>query len=204
MWQDRGNMTGSESIAGDSPEGAEDFTSLAGQLLVAMPGMVDPNFKRTVVLVIEHTPEGAFGLVLNRPTKADLLEHLPGWWSVAAGPRVVFLGGPVGEGTGLGVARGTGARPLESWPAVGEIQIVDLDSEPHVNSELEARIFSGYSGWGPGQLESELEANGWFVVDSHPDDVFASHPENLWQEVLRRAGGRHAFFSTYPENPRLN
>ncbi|MXX63582.1 MAG: hypothetical protein F4Z36_00625, partial [Acidimicrobiia bacterium] len=71
---------------------SEEFESLAGQLLVAMPGMLDPNFARTVVLMIEHSQEGAVGLVLNRPSGADLLDHLPGWWSVAVLPKVVFVG----------------------------------------------------------------------------------------------------------------
>ncbi len=205
MWEDRGEMTDAGSVAGDLPEDVEEeFTSLAGRLLVAMPGMADTNFSRTVVLMIEHTPEGAVGLVLNRPTEADLLDHLPGWWTAAVNPRVVFAGGPVGEGGGLGLARGAGSQPLEGWPEVVGVRVVDLEAEPGVDSGLEARVFSGYSGWGPGQLESELVDRGWFVVDGEPADVFTSQPENLWEEVLRRAGGRYAFFATYPENPRLN
>lgn len=182
----------------------EEFESLAGRLLVAVPGMVDPNFVRTVVLMIEHSPEGAVGMVLNRPTQADLLDHLPGWWSVAVDPRVVFVGGPVGEGGGIGLARGVGSAPLEGWPEVLGVRAVDLGTEPDMDSGLEARVFSGYSGWGPGQLESELSSNGWFVVDAETDDVFTPNPENLWEEVLTRAGGRFAWFATYPANPRMN
>lgn len=196
---------GSVEGSGDSEltDGGE-FTSLVGRLLVAMPGMVDPNFARTVVLMIEHTPEGAVGLVLNRPSEAGLLDHLPGWWTAAADPRVVFVGGPVGEGGGLGLARGAGSAPLEGWPEVVGVRVVDLETEPGVDSVLEARVFAGYSGWGPGQLESELAARGWFVVDGESDDVFTAKPERLWEEVLKRAGGKYAFFATYPENPRLN
>ena len=182
----------------------EEFRSLAGRLLVAAPGMVDPNFTRAVVLMIDHTPEGAVGLVLNRPTEADLLDHLPGWWSAAMDPRVVFVGGPVGEGGGIGLARGVGSAPLEGWPEVLGIRAVDLESEPGKDSGLEARVFTGYSGWGPGQLESELSARGWFVVDGQTDDVFTPAPEGLWEEVLVRAGGRYAWFATYPVDPRLN
>ena len=183
---------------------SEEFTSLAGQLVVAMPGMADPNFARTVVLVVEHTAEGAVGMVLNRPTEADLLDHLPGWWSAAVNPKVVFIGGPVGEGGGIGLARGVGSAPLEGWPEVLGIRAVDLESEPGADSGLEARVFTGYSGWGPGQLESELSSRSWFVVDASADDVFTSKPEHLWEEVLRRAGGRYAWFATYPADPRLN
>lgn len=182
----------------------EVFESLAGRLLVAVPGMLDPNFTRTVVLMVEHTPEGAVGLVLNRPTEADLLDHLPAWWSAAVIPRVVFVGGPVGEGGGIGLARGTGSAPLEGWPEVLGVRAVDLEVEPDPDSGLEARVFTGYSGWGPGQLESELSSNGWFVVDALAEDVFTPNPEGLWEGVLRRAGGRYAWFSTYPVDPRQN
>ena len=209
MWQHRGDgggfWMGLVEGSGDSELIEEgEFTSLVGRLLVAMPGMVDPNFARTVVLMIEHTPEGAVGLVLNRPSEAGLLDHLPGWWTAAADPRVVFVGGPVGEGGGLGLARGEGSAPLEGWPEVVGVRVVDLETEPGVDSVLEARVFAGYSGWGPGQLESELAARGWFVVDGEPEDVFTAKPEGLWEEVLKRAGGKYAFFATYPENPRLN
>ena len=81
---------------------------------------------------------------------------------------------------------------------------LDLESEPGADSGLEARVFTGYSGWGPGQLESELSSRSWFVVDASADDVFTSKPEHLWEEVLRRAGGRYAWFATYPADPRLN
>ena len=183
---------------------SEEFTSLAGRLLVAMPGMTDPNFARTVVLMIEHTPDGAVGLVLNRPTQADLLDHLPGWWSAAVNPKVVFVGGPVGEGGGIGMARGVGSTPLEGWPEVLGIRAVDLESEPGTDDGLEARVFTGYSGWSSGQLESELSSHGWFVVDGTEEDVFTPNPELLWESVLRRAGGRYAWFATYPTDPRLN
>ena len=197
-------MPGSEGLPPEGSDAGEEFTSLAGRLLVAMPGMLDPNFSRTVVLMVEHSQEGAVGLVLNRPTQADLLDHLPGWWSAAVNPRVVFVGGPVGEGGGIGLARGAGSAPLEGWPEVLGVRAVDLESEPEPDSGLEARVFTGYSGWGPGQLESELSSNGWFVVDALPEDVFTPAPEQLWEEVLHRAGGRYAWFSTYPADPRMN
>ena len=150
-----------------------------------MPGMADPNFSRTVVFMMEHTPEGAVGLVLNRPTRADLLDLMPGWWSAAANPRVVFMGGPVGDGGGIGLARGGGSTPLQGWPEVLGVRAVDLEDEPGPDNGLEARIFAGYSGWGPGQLESELDSDlGWFVVEARTDDVFTPHPERLWEEVL--------------------
>ena len=109
-----------------------------------------------------------------------------------------------GEGGGIGLARGVGSAPLEGWPEVLGIRAVDLESEPGTDSGLEARVFTGYSGWGPGQLESELSARGWFVVDGQAGDVFTPNPERLWEEVLKRSGGRYAWFATYPADPRMN
>lgn len=187
-----------------SPMGEPEFRSTAGRLLVATPGMSDPNFARTVVLMMEHTPEGAAGLVLNRPTRADLLDHLPGWWSAAADPRVVFLGGPVGNGGGLGLARGRELTALPGWPEVLGVQAVDLAAEPGNEDAVEARIFAGYSGWSGGQLETELASRSWFVLAAEAEDVFTAAPELLWERVLRRAGGKHAWFATFPSDPRLN
>lgn len=180
------------------------FESLAGRLLVASPSLVDPNFARSVILLIEHSPTGAVGLVLNRPTEAGLLDHLPAWWSVAARPQVVFVGGPVGDGGGVGLARGAGGKPLEGWPEVLGIQAIDLEEEPSSDTNLEARVFAGYCGWGAGQLESEFATGSWFSVSGTAEDAFSSEPERLWEEVLQRSGGRLAWFSTYPIDPRLN
>ena len=181
-----------------------EFESLAGQLLVASPALSDPNFARTVVLVMEHTESGAVGIVLNRPTDADVLDHLPGWWTAAANPQVVFIGGPVGDGGGIGLARGEGAAPMEGWPEVLGMWAVDLEETPTVDADLEARIFVGYSGWGAGQLEEELETASWVVVPGEAEDAFTPQPERLWAAVLERSGGRHAWLATYPSDPRLN
>ena len=180
------------------------FESFAGKLLVASPSLIDPNFARTVVLLIEHTPTGAVGIVLNRPTDAGLLDHLPAWWSSAANPQVVFIGGPVGDGGGVGLARGDGAPPLEGWPEVLGVQAVDLEVEPSPESNLEARVFMGYSGWGGGQLEAELDTGSWYVVPADANDPFTAMPDQLWSLVLERSGGHLAWMATYPTDPRLN
>ena len=180
------------------------FRSYAGHLLVASPALTDPNFARAVVLILEHTESGAIGIVLNRPTEADLLDHLPGWWSVASEPQVVFVGGPVGDGGGVGLARGEGAASLEGWPEVLGVRAVDLEMEPEPQTSLEARIFVGYAGWGADQLEAEIAIDSWFVVAANAEDAFTADPEGLWAAVLERSGGRLAWLSTYPTNPRLN
>ena len=189
-------------MSGD--EGAADRTSVAGRLLVAGPSLLDPNFARTVILMLEHNDDGAVGVVLNRPTEAGLLDHLPGWWSAAADPRVVFIGGPVGEGGGVGLARGTGGVLMEGWAQVVGIRAVDLESEPADADDLEVRVFAGYAGWGPSQLEGELALGSWLIVDAQPDDVFTSEPTRLWPRVLRRQGGRLALLATMPLDPSLN
>lgn len=181
-----------------------DFESIAGQLLVASPTLVDPNFARSVVFMMEHDEQGAVGIVLNRPTEADVLDHLPGWFSSTVNPRVVFIGGPVGEGGGIGLARGTGGEPLAGWPETLGVRAVDLETEPGDRDLLDVRIFVGYSGWAPGQLEAELGTGSWFVVDADPEDAFTDDPSSLWSSVLERAGGRHAWIATYPVDPRLN
>lgn len=178
--------------------------STAGRLLVASPGMLDPNFARTVILMIEHDAEGAVGVVLNRPTDADLLDHLPVWWDVATLPKVVFVGGPVGEGGAIALGRGTGGADMEGWASVLGLRVIDLSSEPDDDVGLDLRVFAGYSGWGPGQLEQELSIGSWFIVDGAPDDAFTADPAGLWSAVLRRAGGRLSVVATYPPDPRLN
>lgn len=178
--------------------------SVAGRLLVASPSLLDPNFARSVVLMFEHDLEGAVGVIINRPTDADLLDHMPVWWDVAPIPKVVFLGGPVGDGGAVALGRGSGAADMEGWSPVLGLRVIDLTSEPPDDVSLEVRVFAGYAGWGAGQLEAELATGAWVVVDASPDDVFAPDPHRLWSKVLRRAGGRYAMMATYPPDPSLN
>jgi putative transcriptional regulator len=178
--------------------------SVAGRLLVASPSLLDPNFARTVVLMLEHDADGAVGIVLNRPTDADLLDHVPVWWDAAPLPKVVFVGGPVGEGGAVALGRGEGAADMDGWTPVLGLRVIDLSSEPPDDVSLDVRIFAGYAGWGGGQLEEELATGAWVVVDARPDDVFSSQPDQLWGRVLRRSGGRYAMMATFPADPSLN
>ena len=178
---------------------------LTGKLLLATPALVDPNFHRTVVLLCAHNEDGAFGLVINRPLKADLIDHLPQWRHRAASPPRVFEGGPVQRDVALALARVT-AVPAELWTGVSEaVGLVDLSREPEEFPELEElRIFSGYAGWGASQLESEIEQDSWFVVESEDGDAFSREPEALWSTVLRRQPGRLAMFTHFPGDPQQN
>lgn len=182
------------------------FDSLKGRLLVATPDLGDPNFERAVVLMLEHTPDGAVGVVLNRPTETTLSEAATdweGWDALAVPPAVVFVGGPVAQSAVICVARRRGAGEAEGFQAVVEgVGVADLRRPP---AQVEAmRIFAGYSGWGGGQLEGELAAGAWFVLDALPEDPLGARPDALWSDVLRRQGGRLALFAACPADPSLN
>jgi putative transcriptional regulator len=177
---------------------------LKGKLLLATPPLVDPNFDRTVVLMLEHGDEGALGLVLNRPTDEDVDELLPNWRPLITGAPVLFDGGPVEQAAVIGLAW-VRAEPLDvavdgvdgsDWVDGDEdgdegLGTVDLSEDPDavVDRLEQLRLFRGYAGWGPGQLEDELAANAWIVVDADRSDAFTVAPQSLWRDVLRRQGG---------------
>lgn len=176
-----------------------------GRLLVATPPLDDPNFDRTVIYMLEHRDDGALGVVINRPTGESLDEPLDRWIDLQAAPESVFLGGPV-EPDAL-IALALASRPVtdeseELSPVAGRVASADLTSDPTMVAGLvdSVRIFRGYAGWGAGQLEGEIEAGSWLVLDAEPDDVFAAEPDELWRRVLRRQGGRLAWLATAPDD----
>ncbi|MBW3556339.1 MAG: YqgE/AlgH family protein [Actinobacteria bacterium] len=180
-----------------------------GRLLVATPALEDPNFHRTVVLVLAFGAEGALGVVLNRPNEVPVAAVLPGWEELAAEPTSMFVGGPVGRSSVICVGRLSGADAAGvpgCQPVAGQIATVDLNLQPaDVAPAVEAlRLFSGYSGWDGGQLEAELQVGSWFVVRSQLDDVFGPDPEGLWRRVLRRQGGRLSLYANAPPKLSLN
>jgi len=181
------------------------FVSLRARLLVATPALGDPNFERTVVLLLEHTPEGAVGLVLNRPSGTDLDEagaDWEGWDLLAAEPSVVFVGGPVSRTAVICVAR-LGDGGAEGFqPLLGDIGLANMGGPPRGIDAV--RLFAGYAGWGAGQLESEVTEGAWFVVDAEPADALTVDPDALWEDVLRRQGGRMAMFALCPADPSQN
>ncbi|MGI5482530.1 YqgE/AlgH family protein [Streptomyces lavendofoliae] len=184
-----------------------EVSSLTGRLLVATPALADPNFDRAVVLLLDHDDEGSLGVVLNRPTPVGVGDILEGWAPLAGEPGVVFQGGPVSLDAALGLAVIPGDEGPLGWRRVyGAIGLVDLQTPPELLAAAlgSLRIFAGYAGWGPGQLEDELAEGAWFVVDSEPGDVSSPRPESLWREVLRRQRGELAMIATYPDDPSLN
>ena len=180
-------------------------TSHTGRLLVASPLLGDPNFRRTVVLLLEHGQEGALGLVLNRPSDVVVSSLAPEWSGVTARPGVLFVGGPVQQEAvlALGLANAAGVEGF--IPVVGRLGLArGGEGAPGTQGLEEARLFAGYAGWGAGQLEEEISQQAWFVIDADPGDALSLAPETLWSRVLRRQRGMLALFSTYPEDPELN
>lgn len=183
--------------------------ALVGQLLVATPLTGEP-FEESVVLVLHHDAEGAHGLVLNQPMDAGVDVVLPEWQPFVTDPGVLFRGGPVGRDTAMGLVsvpgREPGNAPLGTQLLFGGIGLVDLDAPaPLVVPELGAfRIFVGYAGWGPGQLESEIEQGAWHVVPREPRDPFQESTEEMWREVLLRQRSSISFLTTFTDSPELN
>jgi len=184
-------------------------TPTKGRLLVATPPLEDPNFDRTVIYMLEHHDDGALGVVVNRPTDEQLDEPLDRWSDLQAAPAAVFHGGPV-EPNAL-IALALSDRPLQTGsdelsPVSGRVASADLSTDPaFVAAQVSAiRIFRGYAGWGPGQLEGEIEAGAWLVLDAEPDDIFDGDPDALWRSVIRRQGGRLAWLADAPDDLSAN
>lgn len=180
----------------------------AGRLLVAHPKMGDPTFARTVVLMLDHDEAGSLGIVINRPTDADLVEPLTRWRLLTLEPRSVFWGGPVQPEGVLAVARRRDGEELPAGAAAvtDALCLIDLHAEPDdaVGIIEGMRIFGGYAGWGPGQLTAEMAGGDWLVVPSEPADAFSDKPDDLWRSVLRRQGPPYAMWANQPIDPSLN
>lgn len=178
---------------------------LAGRLVVATHELTDGTFRRSVILLLAHDArEGAAGVVLNRPTEAELPDRLQTWAALAAPPVVIFIGGPVGRDTVIGVARGDGDVAVDGWQQIADgIGVIDLSGDAiAARGQLQSvRLFAGYAGWERGQLEREIASGAWFVVDARADDPLTASPTGLWREVLARQGG---LFTTVPDDPAMN
>jgi putative transcriptional regulator len=178
---------------------------LQGQLLVASPTMADPNFARAVIAIANHDEDGALGIVLNRPSDTEVVEAVPELEGVVDGNEVVFVGGPVQPASIVVLAEFE--DPAEAaFLVVGGIGLVSdrtgLERLDTVTARR--RIFAGYAGWGPGQLESELEREDWIVEPALAEDVFSEAPVELWAQVLDRKGGQFRLLARMPADPSVN
>lgn len=165
-----------------------------GRLLLATPSIGDGVFARSVVYLLAHGDDGAMGVIVNRPLPAEVDDVLPAWVETVSSPSLLFQGGPVATDSALAVGIG------------GEtVALVDLDGPPPAPGALSAlRVFAGYAGWSPGQLEEEVAEGSWLVVDADPREVFGGHPEALWGDLVRRQRGDLRLWASLPADPDLN
>jgi putative transcriptional regulator len=177
--------------------------SLQGKLLVSSPSLIDPNFRKTVVLIAHHDEEGAMGLVLSRPSDVQAADVAPMLAGTPGADGLVFVGGPVQPDAYMVLAEFDDVEQAAA-PIMGDLGFVPADAEPDDLPIRRLRLFAGYSGWGSGQLEAELEESSWIVVDADPDDAFADDPDALWRTVLHRKGGPFSLMENMPFDPGLN
>lgn len=178
--------------------------STRGKLLIASPALIDPNFDRTVVLMTEHSEEGAMGIVLNRPAEAPAGELLPALEEIA-GSDPLFIGGPVQPEAVVLLAEFSDPRAA-AWIVVADVGLASAQTDigdlaPAVRR---GRFYAGYSGWGPGQLEAEMELDSWIVEAPMPAELFPDDAVSLWADVLARMGGQYSLISRMPSDPSVN
>jgi putative transcriptional regulator len=179
-------------------------SSLTGHLLVAGPALVDPNFHRSVVLVGEHGEEGALGVILNRTSESTVDEAVPELAALVEGSAPIHVGGPVQPSAIVVLAEFVEPERAETL-VLEDIGFLPSEIDPDELGELRrARVFAGYAGWGPGQLDDELREGSWIVEPADPEDVFTADPGELWSEVLRRKGGPFGVLALMPPDPSLN
>lgn len=169
---------------------------------MATPKLEIGIFRRSVILVCDHDAEGAIGLILNRPSGQAVADHLPSWTGMVAVPPEIFVGGPVQPEVAVGLAVGEASFTIEVPGFDRKVGLVDVSSA-HAD-EASVRIFSGYAGWSPGQLNAELEEGSWWDVAALELDLLTSRPADLWRTVVSRQKNEVAMFATFPERPGLN
>jgi putative transcriptional regulator len=179
--------------------------SLSGQLLLAAPTLLDPNFRRTVVLIGAHSEEGAMGVVLNRPSAVTVGEAVPQLERAAGELETVYVGGPVQPDSIVFLAEFLDPSPA-GLLVLGRIGFPAPEADIGELAEAIARrrVFAGYAGWGGGQLDEELDNGDWIAHPARPEDVFTEDPEELWGTVLARKGGAYALIARMPLDPSMN
>lgn len=181
-------------------------TSLRGQFLLDGGNLAGSWFQRTVVLICQHNEEGAFGLVLNRPAGTPVGEALEGDLPEGLKKMPLLFGGPVQPGA-LSYLRAETFLPEASVMPNLELghcleELVDLAGEFPTGRQL--KVFAGYAGWSPGQLDSEMDREAWITHPASLDLVFDQDPTTLWQRILRLKGGLFRLLADAPEDPLAN
>jgi putative transcriptional regulator len=179
--------------------------STRGQLLIAGPGLLDPNFWRTVVLIVEHNDDGALGLVLNRPSETTVGEAVPELGELVDLDQRLLIGGPVQPSAVIILAEfeDPADAALIAFDDIGVLASGAAAQDPTAGVRR-GRAFVGHSGWGPGQLDSELERGDWILEPANRGDAFADSPTELWPKVLTRKGGSYALIARMPADPSVN
>ncbi len=189
-----------------------------GSYLIASPMLLDPNFRRTVVMICEHGEAGSLGLIVNRPTSVTLGQVVPDLNLEPRAPKEepIYSGGPV-ESNRLMVVRLGAADPAEGSEPLEAVQEVcqGISLVADITSTLERirsagvpigsyRFFLGYAGWGRGQLASEMKEGAWIVRPHDPRLLFESKPQRTWHEALIQLGGVYGLYSQMPHDPTVN
>lgn len=208
--------TGPDELGGGGLFGDRLFNALdkrepmAGSLLIAAPDMPDPNFTRAIVYLIEHDHTGSLGVVITRHSETEVASILPAWADVCASPAVFHIGGPVKPDTGIALAvlsaGADGSYDVGLQQIEGRVHVVDLDSDPaQLRDRCDGmRVFVGYTGWAPGQLQGELDRGDWYVAPSLPTDLLAPARVDIWGEVLRRQDMPLPLYATYTGDGEVN
>jgi putative transcriptional regulator len=171
--------------------------------LIAGPTLVDPNFQRTVVLIVEHTDEGAFGLVLNRPSESTVGEAVDELDRYVDEDDTLFIGGPVRQSALIVLAEFEDAGQA-ALVAFGDIGVLGDHDGSDTAETRRGRAFAGHAGWGPGQLDTELSQGDWILEPAQREDAFSEAPLALWESVLTRKGGSYALVARMPADPSMN
>jgi putative transcriptional regulator len=178
-----------------------------GSLLIASATLVDPNFARCLLLVLDSNDDGTLAVILNRPSDAHVGEVLGSWRDLVTQPDVLFRGGPVEGNAALALGRLSGPVVPPGWqPLVGPVGVLDLDSDPmqYVGHLAALRLYAGYAGWGAGQLDQEIAEGSWHLAAAEEADLFTATPERLWSQVLRRQPVPVSLLTTLPHDANLN
>lgn len=183
-------------------------SSTAGRLLIATPAINDGNFDRSVIFMLHHDMVGALGVVINRPSSLSIDELLPRWADLACSPPLIFDGGPVEPNGFIGIAQSTSDEPEDATmiPNTSGLVTIDLEGDPALTATRirRLRIFRGYAGWGPRQLDTEITSGAWFIVDVVEGDLWTDRPNALCEEVLGRQRGTMRWFANAPSDPTMN